>query len=270
MLCEANLDGYFTLINEAAIKTLGWSNEELTAKPFVEFVHPEDAESTIAVAGRLAAGPSDIIDFENRYSAKDGSWRWVLWSARSDETRIYAVGKDITERKALETEREQLLVTVQAMARTDVLTGLPNRRSWDEELSKELARSKRQDYSVAVALLDLDSFKRFNDEHGHQAGDEFLREAGADWRLALRETDLIARYGGEEFAVLMPRCPPQEASTVVDRVRGATPQGQTASAGIANWDGTESALALVARADAALYAAKSQGRNRTIAVAVPA
>ena len=264
MLCESTLDGRFIRLNEAWTDTLGWSKEELMAGPYVEFIHPEDVEGTFAVAGGLAEGPSDVVNFENRYRAKDGSWRWLLWSARSDRTRIYGVAKDVTERKEMEAEREELLARVQAMARTDALTGLPNRRSWDEELLKELARAARQDYRVAVALLDIDHFKAFNDEFGHPAGDEFLREAGAAWRLTLRVTDLIARYGGEEFAVLLPRCPADEAAAVVDRVRAATPMGRTCSAGIATWDGSEPPDSLVARADAALYEAKERGRDRTI------
>lgn len=270
MLAEARPDGYFTRLNGAWTKSLGWSKEELTAKPYVEFIHPDDLQATLEVAGDLAEGPAEFSNFENRYQAKDGSWRWLLWSARSDGNRIYAVAKDVTERKAFEAEREQLLARVQAMARTDALTGLPNRRAWDEELSKELARADRQDYPVAVALLDVDYFKAFNDKHGHQAGDELLRDAGAAWRLTLRMTDLIARYGGEEFAMLLPRCSAGDALMVVERARSATPMGLTCSAGIAMWDGNESAEALVARADAALYEAKAKGRNRTIVVKAPA
>ena len=264
LLCEATLDGYFTRVNEAWETTLGYTAEDLTSRPYAELVHPDDVEPTVAVAGSLAAGPTDIVNFENRYRAKDGSWHWLLWSARSDGERVYAVAKDITERKRLESEREELLARVEAIARTDELTGLPNRRSWEEELRRELARSRRRGERFAVVLLDLDRFKAFNDAHGHQAGDELLREAATAWRLALRVTDFIARYGGEEFALLLPGCPPGDPCVVVDRLRAATPMGQTCSAGISLWDGEESAEAVVARADAALYAAKRGGRDRLV------
>jgi diguanylate cyclase (GGDEF)-like protein len=150
------------------------------------------------------------------------------------------------------------------MARTDQLTGLPNRRAWDEELRRELARSARSTEAVCVVIIDLDHFKAFNDERGHPAGDALLREAAIAWRVCLRVTDVIARYGGEEFAALLPACPPHEALQIVKRLRAATPEGQTCSAGVAYWDGSESPEDLVGRADAALYEAKRAGRDRVV------
>jgi diguanylate cyclase (GGDEF)-like protein/PAS domain S-box-containing protein len=260
MLCEATQDGYFTELNDAWEKTLGWTREELIATPYIELIHPDDVEASRAEAGRLAEG-AESIDFANRYRARDGSWRWLLWSATSDGTRIYAVAKDITGRKQLEAEREMMLSREQAMARTDQLTGLPNRRSWDEELRRELERAKRAGHSVTMAFLDLDHFKSFNDDHGHPAGDALLREAANAWRLSIRTTDVVARIGGEEFGVLFPHCPPGNAPDLLERLRGATPRGQTCSAGIAVWDGQESAEDLMRRADAALYEAKEGGRD---------
>lgn len=150
---------------------------------------------------------------------------------------------------------------MEALARTDQLTGLPNRRSWDEEGRRELSRAERNGHALALVMLDLDNFKRFNDEHGHQAGDALLRDAAAAWRLTIRITDFIARYGGEEFAILLPDCPPEEEVGVLDRLRVATPHQVTCSAGIAHWDRSESFERLVARADTALYEAKRAGRN---------
>jgi diguanylate cyclase (GGDEF)-like protein/PAS domain S-box-containing protein len=262
MLCEASFDGFFTRVNDQWQLQLGWSEDELLDRPYAELVHPDDRSPTANAAGSLADGPADIVDFANRYRARDGSWRWLLWSARSDENRIYAVAKDITQRKRLEAEREELLGRVEAIARTDELTGLANRRAWDEELRREIARCRREGGRFAVAILDLDRFKDFNDRHGHQAGDELLRDAAASWRMGLRVTDFIARYGGEEFAILLPGCPPANADAVVERVRSATPRGQTCSAGIAAWDGEESGESVVRRADEALYAAKESGRDR--------
>jgi Diguanylate cyclase, GGDEF domain/CHASE domain len=98
---------------------------------------------------------------------------------------------------------------VRRLARTDSLTGVPNRRAWDEELPRELARAARSGQPVCVALLDLDHFKQYNDRHGHQAGDRFLKEAAAAWQAVVRRTDVVARYGGEEFAILLPDWPPR-------------------------------------------------------------
>ena len=161
---------------------------------------------------------------------------------------------------------QEQAVELAHVARTDALTGAPNRRAWDEQLALELARSARAGTPVTVALLDLDHFKAFNDRRGHQAGDRLLREATAAWRDALREVDLLARYGGEEFGVILPGCRPEEAAVIVDRLRALTPDGETTSAGVAAWDGMESADALVARTDRALYRAKRGGRDVTVVV----
>jgi diguanylate cyclase (GGDEF)-like protein/PAS domain S-box-containing protein len=265
MLAEASLDGYFTRLSSRWELCLGWTREELMSRPFREFIHPDDLHSTMVIALALDAQPDEVVNFENRYRAKDGSWRWLLWSARSDEHRKYAVARDITDRKRLEHERQDLLAGVQAMARTDATTGLPNRRSWDEEVPEAIARAQRHGYPLAVALADLDHFKLFNDAHGHPAGDALLTEVAASWRRTLRATDFIARYGGEEFGLLMPDCPPDEAVSLMARLRAATPRGETASVGIAYWDGSESPEAIVSRADAALYEAKYAGRDRVVA-----
>ena len=262
MLSEASFDGYFTVVNEAWERNLGWTKAEMLSRPFIDLVHPEDREATIEVAGALGEGDLHVASFENRYESKDGSYRWLLWSARSDSERIYCVGKDITDRKEIEAEREELLAKVEAMARTDELTGLPNRRAWEEEICRECARAARMGFHLSVAVIDIDRFKIFNDEHGHPGGDQLLREAAIQWRSALRASDFIARIGGEEFAILLPGCPPVDSSTVVERLRDATPRGQTCSAGVAEWDGIESPDSLVSRADTALYEAKRGGRDR--------
>jgi diguanylate cyclase (GGDEF)-like protein len=149
-------------------------------------------------------------------------------------------------------------------ARTDALTGAPNRRAWDEQLAIELARAARTGAPVSIAMLDLDHFKAYNDRLGHQAGDVMLRRTTDAWRAQLRSIDVLARYGGEEFGVILPGCGAEEAAAIVERLRIATPDGETSSAGVAAWDGTESAELLFARTDRALYAAKRSGRDRTV------
>jgi diguanylate cyclase (GGDEF)-like protein len=149
-----------------------------------------------------------------------------------------------------------------ALAHNDGLTGIPNRRAWELELPREMAWVRRNGGRLHVALLDLDHFKRFNDQHGHQGGDRLLKEATAAWRTRMRRTDLLARYGGEEFAVLLHDCSHIEAVMVLDDLRAVTPDGQTFSAGVAEWDGHEDPERLVGRADRALYEAKHAGRDR--------
>lgn len=170
--------------------------------------------------------------------------------------------RELIER--LEAENAELRERLAALARTDELTGLPNRRAWDQELLREASRANRRDHKLAVVLLDLDFFQAFNDQHGHPAADALLRETGAMWRLALRTSDFIARFGGDEFAVLLPDCPPVQAAMVLERLLAYLPSRQTCSAGIAHWNRTESAVALVSRAAEALQEAKRAGGNRAL------
>ena len=161
-------------------------------------------------------------------------------------------------------ERSHLVDRLHRLSLTDELTNLPNRRAWNEGLERELARARRGGEQVCVAMLDLDSFKAFNDEYGHMEGDALLRDAARAWRDLLRATDLLARYGGEEFALAFPALPLERALTVVDRVRAATPGGLTCSAGLVSWNEGESPEQLINRADGALYDAKRGGRDRTV------
>jgi diguanylate cyclase (GGDEF)-like protein/PAS domain S-box-containing protein len=177
---------------------------------------------------------------------------------------LASIGTQVGQHLTIVRERTDLLAHMHEMALTDELTGLPNRRAWDDELQRELARAKRHNERLSVAMVDLDHFKEFNDQHGHQAGDQLLEQAAAAWRPAIRSSDFIARYGGEEFAVLLPGCPPSSATAVVERIRAATPMGETCSAGIAAWDGEEAAESMVSRADVALYEAKRSGRDRIV------
>jgi diguanylate cyclase (GGDEF)-like protein len=152
-----------------------------------------------------------------------------------------------------------------ALALTDTLTGLATRRVWDEELPRELARARRADTPLAVAVIDVDHMSAFNMLRGEREGDRMIKETASCWRAELREVDLLARLEGTEFGMLLPGCGLGEAVEVLDRVRGATPRGQTASAGVARWDGEEPAELLLVRAMDALAAAKESGRNVTIA-----
>ncbi len=171
----------------------------------------------------------------------------------------------VTSRRRLEAEREALLVETIELARTDPLTGLLNRRAWRDELDRELARASRGG-SMCVAMLDLDHFKQFNDEHGHVAGDALLQELARVWATATRPSDTLARYGGEEFALLLPDCKAEGAAEVVERLRTMIPDGQHCSAGLACWDGQESPLSLIGRADDRLYEAKNAGRDQLVSV----
>ena len=156
------------------------------------------------------------------------------------------------------------------LTRVDELTGLPNRRAWSAELPVAIERARRDRVTLSIAMLDLDRFKHFNDEYGHQAGDRLLKTAAAAWSGQLRTVDHLARYGGEEFIVLLPGASAELATGVLERLRGATPAGPTFSAGVATWDGNQTSEELIARADQALYEAKDAGRDRIQVATEPA
>ncbi|MCY1139487.1 GGDEF domain-containing protein [Actinoplanes sp. Pm04-4] len=173
----------------------------------------------------------------------------------------------VTRMAQLVRQVERQAQQVRELARRDELTGLPNRRAWNDELPRALEDARRDGRPVSVALLDLDLFKQFNDTYGHPAGDRLLKSSAAAWQEQLRTVDTLARYGGEEFVVLLPGAEQDEAREVLQRALAATPLGQTFSAGVAVWDGRETSDKLIERADRALYDAKAAGRDQIIAAA---
>jgi diguanylate cyclase (GGDEF)-like protein/PAS domain S-box-containing protein len=231
----------------------------------------------------IATEPRLVSRWHELTSARSGAWVPVIQDGRSlgvllvswETRRSVLPERDeellrlLAAEAAITIHRTDLMARLEATARTDALTGLPNRRVWDEDLEREFERANRHGGELCLAMLDLDRFKAFNDKHGHQAGDQLLAATAIAWRPALRATDTIARYGGEEFAVLLPHSDGDGALVVIERLLEVVPLGQTASAGIASWDGSESAAELLARADAALYAAKHAGRARAL-LATPA
>jgi diguanylate cyclase (GGDEF)-like protein len=155
-------------------------------------------------------------------------------------------------------DRADMMSQLTAIAETDALTGLPNRRAWEASLRQ--ARRGRRPFTIAV--LDLDHFKAYNDSHGHQAGDLLLKETADAWREQLRTGDLLARIGGEEFGLLLIDSEVGRAGEVSDRLRIHVTNGQSCSVGFAQATVGESPQRVMGRADAALYEAKRKGRNR--------
>lgn len=172
---------------------------------------------------------------------------------------------------ALSHRNVRLMAEIKHLATVDGLTGLSNRRTFEAALQREVARALRSGDDLSLLLVDVDHFKRVNDNHGHPMGDEVLRHVGRALSTHGRELDLPARYGGEEFAVLLPGCSPEEAMGVAERLRAAiaseeSPLPVTASVGLAAMHRNASdAESLVKAADEALYEAKQSGRNRTTA-----
>ena len=180
------------------------------------------------------------------------------------------------ERRLVETAAALREATAQLelMAATDALTGLPNRRSFNDGLDVEFRRSHRYSRPLAVRMLDLDNFKEMNDNHGDPFGDFLLAEVASTLARSVRDSDLVARYGGEEFIVMLPETTSDEAVAVAEKLRRAVADREFAqgevrlrlSAGVAGFEGQglEGPTELVTRADRALYVAKRTGRDRVV------
>jgi len=178
------------------------------------------------------------------------------------------VGLQSEQRLKLQREREDLLAELQATTTRDQLTGLPNRRAWDDRLDQVLQRAAEAQQPLSVLAIDLDQLKRINDTHGHAQGDRLLQRCAHAWSGALRDGDFLARLGGDEFLVLLPGSAQVAAAEVARRFLGAVPFNQTCSIGIATWDGEEPANALVHRADGAMYAAKAAGGAQSLPMSI--
>jgi diguanylate cyclase (GGDEF)-like protein len=193
----------------------------------------------------------------------------VRWDRRlpSLSDRCARAVRLLADEAAVALEHDALLDRYEALAGTDQLTGLPNRRAWDQRLTTLILGAERTGEGFVVAVVDVDHFKAYNDAYGHVEGDVLLREIAQAARDELRAVDLVARWGGEEFAIALPAEDDARARAVLERVRAAVPQGQSVSIGYAHWSDGESAESLMKAADAALYEAKRTGRNRVIAAA---
>ena len=165
-------------------------------------------------------------------------------------------------------ERAELHARIDSLAHHDTLTGLPNRRMWNEQIPAAMNAASRTGRPVCVALIDLDHFKAFNDQFGHQAGDDLLEAVATAWGPIVRASDLLVRWGGEEFALLLPSTDEQQASDLLDRRQRVMPRRQSFSAGFTvvrvNPHDTVDLGAVMALADLAMYQAKHDGRARAV------
>jgi diguanylate cyclase (GGDEF)-like protein/PAS domain S-box-containing protein len=272
MICVAGFDGYFKRVNPAFERILGYSQRELVGHPFSEFVHPDDRERTAEEAAAIGTG-GGTVQFQNRYLDKQGDVHWIEWASVGvpEDNLIYAVARDVTDRKVLEQELELL-------SRSDPLTGVFNRRRFDEALEAQLAYARRYSRGGALLIADLDRFKQINDELGHAAGDEALRAVARVLAANLRQTDmvgrdaggLVARLGGDEFALLLPEADATGAEAVAARLVealaapleiGGRELRLGISIGVATFDenGCPPASELLAAADRAMYVVKAAG-----------
>ena len=188
----------------------------------------------------------------------DGDVHWEIVAAGSVLLSVLVLARMAGLLNVVRAQAVQLA----GLARSDSLTGVANRRTWDHELSRACQVARSTEEPLCVALLDLDHFKAYNDKHGHQGGDLLLREATAMWSSLLGDDAMLARYGGEEFAVLFSGLSLSAAHARVLELLAHTPGEATTSAGVAQWDPTTDPSTVVGLADQALYAAKRGGRNQ--------
>jgi diguanylate cyclase (GGDEF)-like protein len=187
----------------------------------------------------------------------------MYWAEQHEPSaREISAGQALADSTAVALEHVLLrheLHRTEVLSQTDPLTGLPNRRAWDELLDGGPPAG-----GGWVGLVDLDDFKGYNDARGHQAGDELLRSCAAAWTAVLRPGDVVARLGGDEFGLLLHGCDADAADGIGARLRAVVGPGASASAGLVRWDAEEPGADVVARADAALYAAKAAGRDTVV------
>jgi diguanylate cyclase len=242
-----------------------------------------------AIAKRLKALADEMSSSvgEHRSELDHASELLTSSEARSDEALaelvVDVIGDIVRANHNLQSKLETAETRLQEQATeiethisrslTDPLTGLPNRREFNDRLEERMSAWNRRKEVFTLLILDVDHFKKLNDEHGHLAGDQVLAAMGRALRAAIRREDAVARYGGEEFAILLPNTGLEAATRVARNVRDAVARvvakhnGQqikiTASGGLATIQADEPADSLIQRADAALYAAKAGGRNCT-------
>ena len=279
LLCVCGFDGEFKHLNPAWTNTLGWSREELTSRPFMDFVHPDDVERTASVFHRLLLGGRilPVEGFKNRYKTKGGMWRWLHWSVTSDTKLklVYATAQDVTDQVRMQDELDDLRRTLERQVRTDPATGLLNRRGGCEVIKRHLSMTLRYGAPpCSIVMIDIDHFKAINDEFGHARGDCVLVEVAEVLKNEIRTSDVVIRWGGEEFIVVLPSVKTVGALVFAQRALESvsTPRPPpigtgmqiTFSAGIAEIKEGDNLETLVQRADDCMYKAKAAGRNRVV------
>jgi diguanylate cyclase (GGDEF)-like protein/PAS domain S-box-containing protein len=283
MVTRVGLDEQIHYASPSSIRIVGWRPDQLVGTPALAGVNPEDLVRVEEAVAALKHGDTEEARIAYRTRHREKSEIWVESTLRVTRTvtgkvdGVVAITRDVSQQKKLEGKLETLAIE-------DGLTGLANRRRFDERLLEEWGRAQRENTPLAMLILDLDHFKMFNDEYGHPAGDECLRAIAGILRMeAKRTADLAARYGGEEFAMLLPNTDAKGCARIAEKIlreirragmahRLNLPSGRvTASIGGAVFrtgaDRSAGHASLIEAADRALYSAKRGGRDRLVMAA---
>jgi diguanylate cyclase (GGDEF)-like protein/PAS domain S-box-containing protein len=261
--------------NRACEQLVGYSAEELSEPGALLDLIPAAERATADTARRAVMAGESPVEAEFHWRTRGGGLRLIAWSATAltgrdgRVTHIVATGTDVTEERRWDEERVAAEERLRHIADHDALTGLYNRRRFEEELERHMAHGRRYGVSGAMLLLDLDDFKHVNDGYGHRAGDAVLTTVADVLDSRLRETDIVARFGGDEFAVLMPVGGATEAAELAELLTAAvqrevpSPAGPLyASVGYAIFDESTTRDEILSRADDAMYADKGAARER--------
>jgi diguanylate cyclase (GGDEF)-like protein/PAS domain S-box-containing protein len=282
MVMRTARDGRILYASPSSARIVGWRADQLVGTSSLAGVHAEDLPQVELTVAALQSGEVEEAKIIHRAPHRVKGEIWIESSLRatknpdtSEVDGVVAISRDITERKNLEYE-------LAALATLDGLTGIANRRHFDERLHDEWARARRDGTPLSLLMIDVDHFKKFNDQYGHQAGDRCLQSvAQALAVLARRPADLAARYGGEEFVFMMADTDAAGCAQVGNRIREAVQELSVVHAsnppskritvsigGATIWPtvlrGSVESASLIEAADRALYAAKHSGRDRLV------
>jgi len=274
-------------VSPACREILGFSPEELIGHRALLAVHPDEADMIASGFQEVASGRLERASFSHRIRHRDGHWLWVEAAVRSTRdphtnmpNGLMGALRNITAKKEIEEKLAEANGRLEILARQDGLTQIYNRRSFDEMLLREIKIARREGTTLSLLMIDVDSFKAYNDHYGHPAGDAALRRVSSAISATVkRPGDFVARYGGEEFAVLLPNTDERGARAVAEAIRSSIEalalehraslwERLTVSIGAASINNApHNELrqdVLLSRADNALYAAKNSGRNTIV------